>query len=79
MKNQNKFHVDEIPKEGLQCNCLSIILIDFVFRTNKNYYSQAFLEVCKYLVKVKKMHKFITDNLEIYSDEENCNEKNSDQ
>ena len=43
-----------------------------------------FLEECKYVVKEKKTSKFITDDIEIYSDdsdmensdEENSNEKN---
>ena len=30
--------------------------------------SQVFLEECKYIVKEKKMSKYITDNLEISSD-----------
>ena len=32
-KNEYKF-----SKEGSQCICLSVILIDAVFRTGKNYY-----------------------------------------
>ena len=30
--------------------CLSVILIDSVFRTCKNYYRQVLLEECKYVV-----------------------------
>ena len=32
------FHNKKIPKEGSQCICLSVILIDSVFRSGKNYY-----------------------------------------
>ena len=32
------FHNDKILKEGSQCICLSGILIDSVFRRDKNYY-----------------------------------------
>ena len=32
---------------------LSVILIDSVFRTGKNYYPEVFLEECKYVVKEK--------------------------
>ena len=46
-----KFHDNEIPKDGSRCICLSVILINSVFRTGKNYYPQAFLEECKYAVK----------------------------
>ena len=70
-------HGDKIPKYSSRCNCLSVILIDSVFRTGKNYYPQVFLEEDKYIVKEKKMTKYITDAIEMYSDdsdEENSNE-----
>ena len=44
-----------IPKQGCQCICWSVILIDSIFRTGSNYYSQIFLEKCKHAVKEKKM------------------------
>ena len=50
--------------------CLSVILIDSVFRTGKNHYPQVFLERCKYVVKEKKMPEYITDDIEISSDSE---------
>ena len=53
---------------------LSVILIDFVFRTGKNYYPQVFLEECKDVVKKKKMPKYIPDDVEI-SDEEDSKKK----
>ena len=82
-KINTHFLSDKIPKEGTQCICLSVILIDSVYRKHKNYYPQVFLEECKYVVKEKK---FITDNMEFFSDdsykedsdEENSNEENSD-
>ena len=49
------FHNNKIPKEGSQFICLSVILIDSVFRTGKNYYSQVFLGECKYVSKEKKI------------------------
>ena len=36
-----------------QCNSLSVILIDSVYEKDKSYYTQAFLEECKYVVKEK--------------------------
>ena len=78
-KINTNFHNNKIPKKGSQCICLSVILIDSVYKKDKNYYPQAFLEECKYVVKEKKKAKFITDNLEIFSDdydEENSNGKN---
>ena len=61
-------------------------MIDSVFRTGKNYYPQVFLEECKYIVKEKKIPKYIIDDLEIssdsdkkISDKENCSEENSNE
>ena len=61
-------------------------MIDSVFRTDKNYYPQVFLEECKYVVKEKKMPEYITDDIGISSDsdredsyEEVSNEENSDE
>ena len=52
MKQINiNFHSDKIPKEVSRCICLTIVLIDSVYRTGKNCYSQVFLEEQKYVVK----------------------------
>ena len=53
-KINTNFHNNKIPREGSQFICLSVILIDSVFRTGKNYYPQVFLDECKYVVKEKK-------------------------
>ena len=37
-KTNTNFHNNKIPKEGSQCVCLSVILIDSVSRTVNNYY-----------------------------------------
>ena len=60
-----------------QCFCLSVILINSVFRIGKNCHLQRVLEECKYVVKEKKMPKYITDIVEISSDQENSEEENS--
>ena len=80
------FHNNKMLKEGSQFICLSVILNTSVFRTGKNYYPQVFLKECKYVVKEKRMHEYITDDIEIYSDsdredsdEEISNEENSDE
>ena len=80
-QTNTNFHNNKIPKEGSQCICLSVILIDSAFRTG-NYYPQVFLEECKYVVKEKKMSKYIIKYI-IYdietssdSDEENFDEEN---
>ena len=65
---------------------LPVILIDFVFSTSKNYYHQAFLEECKYVVKEKMMSKYIIDDITISCEfdredflDENSNEEISDE
>ena len=54
-------------------------MIDSVFRTGVNYYPQVFLEECKYVVKGKKIPKYIIDDIEISSDsdKENSDGENS--
>ena len=80
-KINRNFPNNKIPTEGSQFIFLSVMLIDFVFRTIKSYYSQVLLEECKYIVKEKKMPDYITDNTEITSDSdrEDSNEENSDE
>ena len=80
------FYNNKIPKEGSQFICLSVILIDSVFRAGKNCYPQVFSEECKYVVIEKKIPKYIIDDIEIpsdydkeNSDEENFDEKYSDE
>ena len=41
------FHNNRIPKEDSQLICLSVILIDSVFRAGKHYFPQIFLQECK--------------------------------
>ena len=38
-------------KEGSQCICISVILTDSVYRKDKNYYPQVFLQKYRYAVK----------------------------
>ena len=67
-KIKTNFHNNKIPKEGSQFICLSVILINSAFRAGKKYYPQVFLEECKYVIKEKKIPKYIIDNIEISSD-----------
>ena len=70
------FDNNKIPKEIFQYICLSVILLDSIFKTDKNYYPQVFLEECKYFIKEKRIHNYITDDVEISdSDKENSDEK----
>ena len=71
-----------MPKEGSQCICLSVTLIDSVFRTGEALSSSVFRRM-EYIFKEKRLPKYITDDTEISSDEkysykENYNEKSFD-
>ena len=85
-KISTTFHNIKIPKKGSQYVCLSVTLIDSLFRADKNYYPRVFLEEFKYVVNEKKIPEYITDDIEISSafdredsDEENYNEESSDE
>ena len=45
------FHNNTIPKENSHCICLSVILINYVFRAGNNYNYQVFLEECIRVIK----------------------------
>ena len=54
-----------------------------MYRKDNKYYPEVFLEECKYVLKEKKIQNYITDEVEISSDEEDLlgkiqMEKNSD-
>ena len=52
-----------MPKEVSECICLSVILTDSVYRADKNFYSQVFLEECKYVFKENKMSEYISEDM----------------
>ena len=47
---------------------MSVTLLDSILRAGTNYYPQVFLDECKYVVKEKKIHKYIINDVEISSD-----------
>ena len=58
------FHNKTMPKEKAPCKCLSIIMLDSVIKSNKKYYSQTFLEQCKYAQEKIKIENHIDEDLE---------------
>ena len=44
--------------------CLSIIMIDSVIKSNKEYYPQTFLEECKYVQEKIKTENYTDEDLE---------------
>ena len=66
-KINTNFHKNKILKEGSQFICLSVILINSVFRMTSKNYPQVFLE-CKFVVKERKMTEYTTADIEFTSD-----------
>ena len=65
-KKYTNFQYNEIPKDNEYCTCLSVILLDCIFvNSDKKYYSQIFLEECKYAIKKKKTMNTINEELEL--------------
>ena len=54
-KIKTYFHNNKIPKEGSQYICLPVILIGSVYRKNKSYHPQAFLEEYKCCERKKEV------------------------
>ena len=53
-KINTDFHGNKMPKKSSEyIISLSVILLDYVFTTVRNYYPQVFLEKCKYVIKEK--------------------------
>ena len=75
------FHNNKMSREGSEFIYLSVIFINSVFRTGKYYFPQVLLEERKYVVKEKKIPKYIIDVIEVSSDSdrENFNEENFDE
>ena len=69
-KVNTNFHGNKMPKESLECLCLSVILLDSVYKKNK-YYPRVILKECNYIIKEKKnsIKTFITNNVDIFSDD----------
>ena len=43
----------------------------------RNYYLQVFFVEWKYVIKEKRVHNYVTDDVEIFSDHENSDEEDS--
>ena len=69
-KTITNFQSKNIPKENAPYKCLSLIMLDFVIKANKNYYPQTLLEKCKCEIKMSKMENLINDDLEQSSSDE---------
>ena len=50
-KSSTNFYGDKLPTEGSQCIFVSIMLIDSILRSSRNYYPGVFLSEWKCIVK----------------------------
>ena len=65
-KSVQIFTIIKYQKEDSQFIFLSVVLINSVFRADKNYYPEEFVDKCNYLVKEKMMPECITDDIEFF-------------
>ena len=73
-----------MPKEKGPWECLSIIMLDSVIKSNKKYYPQTLLEECKYEQKKIKTENYTDEDLEISEldndfNDETDNDSNDDE
>ena len=64
-----------MPKEKAPCKCLSIIMIDSVIKTNKEYCPQTLLEECKYIQEKIKIVNYIDEDLEDSESDDSSNDE----
>ena len=77
MKNRKKSYNSKITtncygkvtSKEYECICVSVIVIDSVFKSSKGYQAQKILEEWKTKIKKKETKSFITDNEWIFSDD----------
>ena len=69
-KVNTNFQDKEVPKKDASYKCLSLIMLDSVVKVGKKYYSQVFLEECKYVKRKNKMLNYIDDDLEVTSSDD---------
>ena len=80
-KSTQNFANIKYQKKVLNLFFLSVILMASAFTRGKNYYTQVILEERKYVVKQKRMTKYITDDIDISSgsDRKDSEEGDSDE
>ena len=61
------FMINKYLKQTLIILFLAVINLDSALKKNENYYAQAFLKECKYIVKEKIIVRQITEDTENFS------------
>ena len=66
-KENANFQGKKVPKENTSYKCLSLVMLDSVFRVSKKCYPQTLLEECKYETKKTEIENLINDDLDLSS------------
>ena len=67
-----------VPKENASYNCLPLIMLESVIRSNKKYYPQTLMEECKYVIQTNQMKNLINDDLDLSSSDKSDNESDNE-
>ena len=73
------FQGKKVPKENASYKCLSLIMVDSVIKTSKEYYPQTLLEEYKHETKKTKMENLINYELELSSSDDETNNKSGNE
>ena len=68
-----------MPKENASYKCLSLIMVDSVIKTSKEYYPQTLLEEYKHETKKTKMENLINYELELSSSDDETDNKSGNE
>ena len=60
---KTNFLGNDVPKENMHYTCIACITIDSVMKMDEKYFSQVYLEECKYKIKKIQMSTFINTEL----------------
>ena len=74
----NKKGSKKVLEEKIPHECLSIIILESVLYAYGKYYSQIFLEECKYAKENRKTKNYIDKELKSESDSDSYSDSNSD-
>ena len=75
---KTNFLGNDVPKENMHYTCIACITIDSVMKMDEKYFSQVYLEECKYKIKKIQMSTFINTELVSDSDSDDGSDSNSD-
>ena len=53
----------DVPEDGVECECLPVISIDFLLVYDNKYYLQVYLDNCAFKFVDKQMINYLNDNL----------------